>query len=403
MGSHIGCLIRLTDQPFCTAWIQGQLVETDLTNLPDYQGELVVLLPSSHILLTQTQIPSRRRQHILQALPYSLEEQLIEPVENSHFALSAHYKHSQYLDVAVCQHQFMRDNLARLHPLNARCERMLPDVLALPFQAGHWSLLNISGMVLVRTDRQQGFAIEIDLLALYLQQAVQQTDQLPQQIDCYNSQTAQIETALAACVLADIDIQHQSHPQGVMGWFIQSLQNNVTASDMPINLLQQDYQPQSRLANAWQPWRFSAALLGLWLALHLVLNIHGVVQLEQQQQNLQTAIKQLYQRTFPTARKIIYPRLQMQQKLEALQKQGGRQAHFLSLLHQISIALQGLPKPQMQALDYRQQHLDMQLNLQNLQDLEKFKQALQQQGLKVEIRQADSKGQILATRLRISS
>ena len=78
---RIGALLRLNSHPVCTAWVQGQLLETSLEKLPDYKGALVVLLPSTDILLSTAKIPSRRRQQVLQALPYSLEEQLIEAPE----------------------------------------------------------------------------------------------------------------------------------------------------------------------------------------------------------------------------------------------------------------------------------------------------------------------------------
>ena len=50
---------------------------------------IVVLAPGSDGLLTRVRIPGRGRQKLLRAVPYALEEQLSEVVENLLFAVGS--------------------------------------------------------------------------------------------------------------------------------------------------------------------------------------------------------------------------------------------------------------------------------------------------------------------------
>ena len=52
-------------------------------------AEIVVLVPGEDVLLTEARLSARNRAQLLQALPYAVEEQLLDPVEDLHFAATA--------------------------------------------------------------------------------------------------------------------------------------------------------------------------------------------------------------------------------------------------------------------------------------------------------------------------
>ena len=388
---RIGTLLRLNPHPVCTAWVQGQLLETSLEKLPHNKGALVVLLPSTDILLSAVQIPSRRRQQVIQALPYSLEEQLIEAPEQLHFALGDY--HDQHYQVAVCRRSFLEQNLERLAAAGLNPDYILPDVLALPWQADSWSLLHIGGLNLVRLDAAQGFAIENNLLGFYLKQALAESKK-PQVLHVYNTDLEKLGDALAAIKAADIPIQTHSHPQAALGWFTQQLQTDPKTLQQA-NLRQQQYQKHNPLAQLSKPWRISFVLLLIWGLLQIGLDYQAVQTQLQQQKMLEQGIYALYKQSFPKAKNIIYPKEQMQQQLELLQQGTGQSPDFLSLLHRLSLGLKQLKNPDIRYLDYRKQHLDIQIKLNNFSELDNIKQVLRRQNLQVDIRQANSEnGQV---------
>ena len=46
----------------------------------------IVIVPSEDVLVTTVTLPKMNRSRLLQAIPYALEEQVIEDVDTMHFA-----------------------------------------------------------------------------------------------------------------------------------------------------------------------------------------------------------------------------------------------------------------------------------------------------------------------------
>ena len=51
------------------------------------QHKVVVLIDSSNVHLNHVQLPTTNRQKMLRAIPYALEEQLAEDIEDFHFVI----------------------------------------------------------------------------------------------------------------------------------------------------------------------------------------------------------------------------------------------------------------------------------------------------------------------------
>ena len=73
---------------------------------------VVVLVPGTECLLTGVHIPGRNRQKLLRAVPYALEDQLSDEVENLHFALGEQRAEAQFQAVEPANRNVFH-NLAR--------------------------------------------------------------------------------------------------------------------------------------------------------------------------------------------------------------------------------------------------------------------------------------------------
>jgi len=152
----------------------GQPVSAPLQEMAGLaQGkQVVVLVPAERLVLTRVAVPTSSRQRQLQAVPYLLEDLLAEDVEQLHFALGSYRKGE--VAVAVSAHEQMRRWLQRLAEGGIRAKSMLPDVLALPFEEGTWSVALAEERALVRTGRETGFCCDSGNLSLLLGHALQQ-------------------------------------------------------------------------------------------------------------------------------------------------------------------------------------------------------------------------------------
>ena len=73
-----------------------------------------VLVPGSDVLLAQPEVPVKAGAKLHQVVPYALEEQLAEDIDNLHFAISKRAPDSQTTPVAVVAQSLMDEWLTTL-------------------------------------------------------------------------------------------------------------------------------------------------------------------------------------------------------------------------------------------------------------------------------------------------
>lgn len=373
-------------------------IQTSLSTIPTGNRSVIVLIPSTSIVLTQADVPSKQWHRVVQAVPYVLEEQLAEDIDNLHFALGKRDAIGS-IAVAVITHNQMVTYLQQLKTINLTPTMLIPDILAVPQPQQGWGLLPLDNIVLVRTGPQAGFAIEPQCLSVALSLALleSQTD-LPEQFVIFtDTHTPSLLPHLAEL---EIPIIEEVHETNVFAWL--ELSN---AKNNGLNLLQGNYRPQNKIVNLWRPWRLTAALLILLGGLHIAKQVLAYQQLVQQRQTLTTQIEKIYRETFPQARKIVNPPVQMEQQLQQLRTQQNQPTateHFLAWLNQVSTTLQHTPGFKLQQLDYQLGRLELSLEIDNLQALEHLKQRLHRLGFIAEIQSATSRRQTVASRIRIT-
>jgi general secretion pathway protein L len=169
MNDNQAILIRLPSEVGAlTSWRDGGMsANATLDEIaPRTNGRrCTVLVPGGKVLLTDASLPTRNRQRMQKAVPYALEEQLIDDVEAQHFALGSAPANSP-VPVAVVAQDAMDDWLATLHQSGIRPDALLPDTLALPWEPGEWTLGIESGpdgsRWLLRCGEYRGYSIEAD-------------------------------------------------------------------------------------------------------------------------------------------------------------------------------------------------------------------------------------------------
>jgi len=165
---------------------QGEWLRPDHTaqhgSLPELANQsgharLILAAPSEVITLHRVPLPGRNRALWARAVPYALEDQLVDDIEALHFALAS-APDGNGLPVATLNHAVMRDWLEACAQAGLAPIAVIPDVLLLPWQDGDWSILVENRRALVRTGRWEGFATEQESLNLFLSQAFAEAGQL---------------------------------------------------------------------------------------------------------------------------------------------------------------------------------------------------------------------------------
>jgi general secretion pathway protein L len=141
-------------------------------------------------------------------------------------------------------------------------------------------------------------------------------------------------------------------------------------------------------------------MLGLWLLVQGGMVIGNYFSLSAREAQLYAAIEQVYRETFPEARNVVNPRVQMERQLAELQG-GGTGGAFVTLLAASGPVLSEVNGLELRNLRYRQDELELELELKDLASLDRLREALQQQSLAVDVRGATTRENKVETRIAL--
>ncbi|MBI3562648.1 MAG: hypothetical protein HY080_13125 [Gammaproteobacteria bacterium] len=357
-------------------------------------SQVVVLVPSETVFITQVALPGTNRNKLLKAVPFAVEDQLVEDVDKLHFAL-AQQPLEGYYTVAAIEHKTIETWHNKLRAAGIRVDVMLPDVMVLP--ALGWSVVIETDRALVRTPLGM-FATDNDNLPLLLNNVYEQAaDNRPHEVAVYDCGRS---AHLAALQTQSAGISFNVLPcgDGIFGILARHYQPREV-----LNLLQGNYSAERDLKKHLRPWLTAAALFAVWLTWQLAFNLYGYIQMYRQSNTLAEQLAQQYKQAFPNDKKPdgISERIDMERRMKALRKQSGAGAGVLPEI----LTLAGPVLNQIQGLSLRSVHyvdgkMDIELSLKSTSQLDALKDKLTQQtGWNVDVQSASTRGDSTDVRL----
>ena len=332
----------------------GQLSNAaQLSELTERAGHrpVIVLVPGSDVIFRTLTLPGRLTSQTQQALPFMLEDEIASDVEKLHITVLTHQ--GQQVQIAAVEQEQMQRWLSWLTDAGLTAQQLLPDVLALPQPADDsWSMLQLGSQWLIRQSQWQGTVVDDNWLPIWMSSH----EQLPR-LHSY--------TPASEAVTAEWQISLCELPLQLFAEHLPSKQSN---------LLQGSYRTVAPWKKQWTRWRLPALLAGFWLLLFVGNQSLEYRTLSQQQQQLQQQMTTLYRQLFPAEKRVINPREQLKQHLDALQKKPQSDS-FLSQLALLAPLLQqtsGLELQQLQ-FDAGKQEFRLLISAKDFQTLEQFR------------------------------
>ncbi|MBT3092457.1 MAG: type II secretion system protein GspL [Candidatus Thiodiazotropha sp. (ex Lucina pensylvanica)] len=359
----------------------------------------LVFIPATELLITQVRIPTRNRQRLIQAIPFSLENELTEDVDQLHFA-AGNIDSDDITPVLVIARQRLDHWLETLETAGIEPIAIYADLLSLPYESGAWTLYQDSRILNIRTDRARGFSADAINGAAILRLALQQdSEHPPGKIDLFQSPDSQ---DLIDINQLDGDYEISAKRLDTHTELTALLADNLIDKQQ-INLLQGDYLRVDKLTLQWKRWLPAAVLAAVFIGLTLLMSIQQYHHYEQQSAALDKQIRETFQQAFPEVKRIVDPKVQMEQKLKNLrQGDSGSFLQFTSLFVPAASVIKSSPNTTLESISFRDGKLDLQLIIKELQALENLKQTIEAKKLAVEIRSANATGNQVTSHLRIS-
>ena len=336
-------------------------------------GEVVVWTPAAETLLLRARLPTRSPSKIAQALPFALEDQLIDAPEKLHFAFTQEADGA--LAVAVTRRERMEGWLAALAAAGLVPARLAPVTLSLPLAERAWTLAFRDGEMVLRCGLHAGFGGPREL---------QPPGWLHTALSEARAEAKTPERILLLDAPEDLDSTAWC---AALGLPLEPLASSHTAAPVaPLDLLQQRYvQRGGRGAVLQRAYLPAAALLAAWLVVTLVFDVVDWASTSYRVHTAEEEMRALLMKSFPDTRVIVDPVAQMRRNLEELgAKSGASPGDMLHLLARASPAFERETRLRVQGLEYSDGTLNVRVAASQA-DAESLARALRARSLDVAV------------------
>lgn len=364
--------------------------------------DVIVLVPAACVLTMTVDIPVKRGSRLLTALPFALEEQLADDVENLHFAAGARRDNGQ-IPVAVVAHEHMQSWLARLRQADITPLRIVAENQGLTRIPGTFSLLVAEDQVFFNDGADTEFVLQDVKPSDALAVAGVLTDDDDEEasghllVFCEPEAEQRFEHDWIALrhELASVDLNLL--PDGVLPRLAVTV-----ASGRGVNLLQGRYGIRAEIGTMVKPWRFAAILL---LALGVVAFAGKGVdyyRLAQEESALKAQFTEIYRSIRPQDnREILDPIATVNSLRRGF---GGPTAAqvFLPSLQQLSLAIRQNSSATVEAISYRAGVIDVRLTAPDVATLNSIQEIVSNSGrFTASIQSTDNVGDRVSSRIQI--
>jgi len=376
--------------------------------LADAAGDIgdrsvIVLVPATTVLTTTVNIPIKGGSRLLAALPFALEEQLADDIDDLHFAAGAR-RASGLVPVAIVAHEQMAEWIARLDAAGLPAARIVPENYGLARIPGTMSLLSADDQIIFNDGADNEFVMQgaSPSDALSVAGALEDSggeDHVAGHLLVYcesgDEERFQQDWNALRDKLASVDINLL--PDGALP----RLAVTVAAGN-GINLLQGRYGARTEIAAMFRPWRYAAILFLTLGVLAFGGKAADYYRLTQEETALRTQFEQVYRSIRPgDQREIVDPVATVNSVRRSLGGPSALQVLLPSLV-QLGQALQENQTANIEAISYRAGVIDVRLTAPDVATLDKIQKAVSNSGrFSAAIQSTDQVGEKVNSRIQI--
>ena len=346
---------------------------------------VVVIVPGSDVLMTEPELPAKAGAKLQQIVPYALEEQLAEDIDDLHFAIGKRASDSPTTPVAVVALSLMDEWTSTLKAAGLSPEALYVDSDLLPVNPGHAVALLEDDVVTVRPPVGATISMPSDALTEALQlvtpsASAEAGEGTGRGLILYTGAAEwQQFSPLVEAVRDQFDgIKVQLLTSGPLTLFAQQL---PTAK--PINLLQGRYVPQTTRAVGWQAWRVAAMLLAGLVALHLLGKSGELFMLKSAEKKVDAGIDQAFKAAMPGENNTTNARRRMETKLVSVRS--GTGSGLLAALGAFAEAKGSVPGTNVQSMSFHDNALVLKMSAPDADALDRLSQLLRASGWKADL------------------
>jgi len=390
--------------------------------------DVKVFVPGSDVILKRLTVPTKSQRAIRSAVPYMLEDELAQDVDELFFAYAnITDDNSEYnCFVAVTQRSQMLLWQTWLADANLHAKTIQPEVLAMPYTAEQWSAIALDfstpssnaftneTQIVVRQGQWQGFTLDSEAWQFFLNH-VYTTKQSENKSESESESTlpTQAQTQNKIIINTYSDLPSLNETSAEIGLTIVKADEDLPLALFAqhcqystFNLLQGEFKVKEHRSKNLYSWLWVAGIAVCALLLNVSYKSIQLWQLTAQQVQVEAQIIARYKKTFPNTNKVRIGTIKSQLNRKIAQLGGiSNQAGFLSMLSKVQPAFAKVPalKPESLKFDGKRQELRIQAIADNYQHFEHFKRALNAANLTVKQGVQNNQGEQVTGSFSITS
>jgi general secretion pathway protein L len=355
-------------------------------------GRVIVLAPATQVLLAEPELPPGSGAKLARAVPFALEEQLTEDIDQLSFAIGQRRSNGM-TPVAVVSRAVLQGWIADLRAAGLEPQAIYADISLIPENPGQTVLWLEKERLAVRRPGAIPFAVELSPVKEALVVAGVIADALEAREEPKPKENAVLYVTREDWLRVQGDFEElleefeslkvQLLADGALPW----LARGTNAADS-VNLLQGEFSRATDYSARWRQWRIAAALAVALLVVHVAAQALQIRQAKKESATLDNQISQVFTQAMP-GEKLTDPRRQMQSRLERIRKSGGGPQYLMHTLEVLSGALAVTPKTSISALSFRDNAVDMTVSAPSLAALSQLTQFTGSKGLAAEIQSSN--------------
>lgn len=376
-------VIRMSaDQP--QLWCAGTEMGSTIQLAQSLPEGAIVALPAEQVRLIELMVLPSEARHLSRSLPFLLEEEVAEDIDDLHFA-SARIDENRHA-VAVLRRQIMDASLDQLVQLGDP-SAWYPEQLLLPWQPGDCVVLREGDRVLLRWGRFAGTAVAMTELPLLLASLTEQ----PERWVVYGEQS----DAVLSMLPGDAAIDHRT------GHFAQALML-IDQDALALNLRQGAYAPRLPLERWWRLWRPTAIAASLAIVLQVVNDTTQWQRLEAENLALREAIQTSYRKVNPRGA-VVDVEKQLDRQLAGLRGEGAAGRPFTPLLASVVTAIATTGDIELATLNYSANgEMRMTMTAADFATVEALRGRLAKDGMTATIEGTSARGDSINARMLVA-
>ncbi len=357
-----------------------------------HADEAIAIVAADRVLATAAELPKLKRNKLETALPFVLEDGLLDDVSAVHVTPGARLPDGRTVLYALDKDWLARFLAACTNAkLRTRC--IVPEYCLLPQRNEEWS---------VAWDGMQGFMVMAGQLGSALDKGGD--TRMPSLLQLRLQQGAP-----AAMRIFALDSEVEAPEWGVKVPVLFERQHfDWRKADIPAdapNLLWGKFAPPPRIGELWPMLRPALMVLLLLFCVETALtNLEWAV-LAQEKRQLSNAMTDTFRETFGADAVVVDAPLQMRRNVSRLRHAAGvaDDADFLPLLEKLSAATDELAGRVLNTVRYDGGKLDVEMRLDGANAVAMLRQRLADAGLSMQVTDTRTAGSTLTLQLRISA